>query len=339
MTHSFSLNRNDAGAKALTFALIAGVTLLLLPYLSGLIGAAILFVVARPIRRWIDPSHTHHAAAFATIFLLFVALVLPTAWMIAALITQIPVGMQTLQQSAAVQRLMAIHIGGVELGSRVGDASSAIVAWSSRQTMLAVSSILSATLNLIIAMFGAYYLLLSNDVLWQRFKAALPFEEATSELLRRRFHRVTEAMLLGVVLTCLAQGLLVGVAFWLVKLPQPLLWGAVTAVVAILPMFGSAIVWLPAVLVLFSQQRYAEASLLGALGLVIISNIDNALRMVVYRRVSQIHPMVTLVGAFAGVRVFGVAGLLTGPLLVSYAIELARIYRANHAPPELEVVA
>ena len=331
------MNRNDPGAKLLTIALVAAVAFLLLPYLSGLIGAAILFVVARPIRHWLDPSRKHRTAAFATIFLLFVALVLPSAWLIAALVAQIPDAIEALQRSNGVQSVMTMRMGGVELGSRIGDASSAIVAWSSRQTMAAVTSMLNATLNLVIAMFGAYYLLLSNETLWARFKTVLPFHDATSELLRRRFHRVTEAMLLGVVLTCAAQGLLVGLAFWLVRLSQPLLWGAVTAVVAMLPMFGSSIVWLPGVLVLISEHRYPEAALLGGLGLVIVSNVDNALRMVVYKRVSQIHPMITLVGAFAGARAFGFAGLLIGPLLVSYAIELMRVYRASHHPPELDV--
>jgi predicted PurR-regulated permease PerM len=67
---------------------------------------------------------------------------------------------------------------------------------------------------------------------------------------------------------------------------------------------------------------------LGILGMVVVSNVDNALRLVVYRRVSQIHPMITLVGAFAGVRAFGLAGLVIGPLIMSFALELFKLSRA-----------
>lgn len=306
---------------------MAGVTLLLLPFLSGLIGAAVLYVVALPVVRWLDPARRHKGVALGVVLMLFVVIVLPGGWLLAELLGQAPDAARSLQESAAVQRLMVLQVGDFDVGSYLRQASSAIIGWSSRQTMVAVTGLLNATLNLAIALFGAYYLLVGAEALWERTKAQLPFCPTTAEFLRLRFHRVTEAMLLGVVLTCAAQGALVAAAFAALRLPHPLLWGAVTAVVAILPIFGSAIVWFPGVLVLFAQQRPVAALALATLGALVISNIDNALRLVVYRRVSQIHPMVTLVGAFAGVRAFGLAGLLLGPLVFSYAIELLRIQR------------
>jgi predicted PurR-regulated permease PerM len=105
----------------------------------------------------------------------------------------------------------------------------------------------------------------------------------------------------------------------------------VTAVASILPIFGSALVWMPGALVLVAQDRYTAAIALAAFGALVISNVDNALRLVVFRRVSHVHPMVTLVGAFGGVRVFGLAGLLVGPLVLSYAIELFRTYERENA--------
>jgi predicted PurR-regulated permease PerM len=139
-------------------------------------------------------------------------------------------------------------------------------------------------------------------------------------------------MLLGVVLTGVAQGTIVGATFWIMGLPHPLLWGGLTALASVMPMFGSALVWIPASLLLLAQDRYMAAAVLAGIGALIVSNIDNALRLVVYRRVSQIHPMVTLVGAFAGVRAFGIAGVLIGPLVLSYMIELFKLQRAPDVP-------
>jgi predicted PurR-regulated permease PerM len=321
-------DRNRLGAKAITIALVAAVAYLLLPFLAGLIGSAVLYVLAAPFTRRAGEPHRRVVSFFAVIVLAF-ALVLPGIWLVVQLLGQVPDAARTLQEAAFVQRLMALNVGAFDIGSQLQRVSGDIVRWSSRQTFAALGGLLSATLNLIIALFGAYYLMISSDRVWERLKTALPFGPTTSELLRIRFHRVTEAMLLGVVLTGVVQGTLVGVTFAVIGFDHALLWGAVTAAVSMLPMFGSAIVWVPGVAVLFAQERYTAAIVLATLGALIVSNADNALRLIVYRRVSHIHPMVTLVGAFAGVNTFGIAGLLLGPLVLSYAIELLRLYLAQ----------
>jgi predicted PurR-regulated permease PerM len=141
-------------------------------------------------------------------------------------------------------------------------------------------------------------------------------------------------MLLGIALTAALQGLVVGVAFWLVELPQPLFWALITAFVSVLPVFGSALVWLPGTIVLVADGRYGAALALLAIGAGIASNIDNVIRPMVYRRVSHIHPMTTVVGAFAGVAQFGVIGVLLGPLAISYFFELVRMYRLEYGTVE-----
>jgi predicted PurR-regulated permease PerM len=135
------------------------------------------------------------------------------------------------------------------------------------------------------------------------------------------------------------QGALVGVGFWVVDLPNPLFWGTVTAFASILPVLGSGLVWLPAVLILAAQERYASAVVLLVIGGGIASNVDNVIRPLVYRRVSNIHPMITLVGAFAGVRYFGLLGLLLGPLAIAYLFELLRFYREDYGAPRAEALS
>lgn len=329
---------DPAVARLLALGLAAGIVVLLLPFVAGLIGAGVLFVIARPAVQWIDPSRSRRAVALAAVVLLFFVLVVPGVWLVAEIVAQIPAAFDRLQHSMVVERAMALQLGDVNVGAQLKDAVGAIVAWSSRQTMSALTGLMNASLNLIVALFGAYYLLVSGSSLWRRMRDLLPFAPAVSEHLRHRFVRVTEAMLLGVALAGLAQGVIVGVMFVLLGLPHAALWGAVTAVVSMLPMFGSGIVWVPASLILLGQERYAAAAILVVVGALIVSNVDNALRLAVYRRISHVHPMLTLVGAFAGVKMFGLAGLLIGPLVLSYGIELLGVSRpagpGTLAPPE-----
>jgi predicted PurR-regulated permease PerM len=92
--------------------------------------------------------------------------------------------------------------------------------------------------------------------------------------------------------------------------------------VSVLPVLGSALVWGPATVFLLLQQRVGAAIMVAVAGGLVASNVDNVVRLVVYRRVSGIHPMLTLVGAFAGVRAFGLVGVFVGPLMLSYFMEL-----------------
>jgi predicted PurR-regulated permease PerM len=188
----------------------------------------------------------------------------------------------------------------------------------------------SASINLVIAFFGLYYMLHAGGQQWDSFREYVPFSADTADALRLHFHRVTKATLLGTMATAAAQGALIGLGFLVVGLPDPLFWGSMAAFASVLPVLGTALVWGPAVIVLAVQDRYGAMIGMLVIGWLLASNIDNLIRPMVYRRVSNIHPMITLVGAFAGIKYFGLPGLLLGPLGIAYFFELLRFYRMEY---------
>lgn len=320
----------------LILALAGGIAFALIPFVGGLLGGPVLAVATAPAYRWLRARIGAEPAAFLIAVVTLMLLLLPGAILVTGLAAQAPNALAQLQQSEAFRRLAQLRIGGFDVGSALASSGSDIASWLSRQTGALVGSVTHAMLNLLIALFGTYYTLTAGHETWWRLAKHLPFSTATSDHLRRRFHDVTEAMLLGIVLTALVQGAVVAAGFAIVSLPNPLFWGFVTACVSVLPILGSSLVWLPGAAVLALDQRYGAALLLVAIGAILASNLDNLVRPLVYRRVSNVHPMVTLVGAFAGVRLFGLAGLLLGPLAICYLIELLAVYeheepRANHA--------
>jgi predicted PurR-regulated permease PerM len=124
--------------------------------------------------------------------------------------------------------------------------------------------------------------------------------------------------------------LLVAIGFALTGLPNAVFWGVFTVVVAILPVVGAGLVWGPGVLALVLDGRYGAAIALGIWGVLAVGGVDYVIRPMVFRRWAQIHPIVTLVGAVAGVPYFGILGLLIGPLALSYFFELIRMYREEY---------
>jgi predicted PurR-regulated permease PerM len=104
----------------------------------------------------------------------------------------------------------------------------------------------------------------------------------------------------------------------------------VTVVLAILPVVGSGLVWGPGVFSLALEGSYGRAVGLALWGILVVGNVDNVIRPMVFRRWAQIHPFITIIGAFAGIQYFGLLGLVIGPLAISYFFELIRMYRAEY---------
>jgi predicted PurR-regulated permease PerM len=325
-----SLHEPRDRAALLILLLATAIALALIPFLSGLFGAAVLYVICLRPYRWLERRMRPGFAAALTLIATLVVIALPLAWLIAMVVAQTPGALQSLQASPVLDRIAQTRIGDYDVGAELARASGTIISWLSRRALAFVGSATSALLNLLIAFFGLYYMLRSGPTMWHATRGVIPFSSATAEALKDRFASVTEATLLGTVLIAVIQGTLVGTAFRIVGLSNPLFWGTVTAFASILPVLGSALVWMPATLVLVAQSRYGAAVVMVVIGAGIASNIDNLIRPMVYRRVSHIHPMITLVGAFAGVKYFGLVGLLLGPLSIAYLFELLGFYRKEY---------
>lgn len=317
-------------ARVLVALLGAAVLYALLPFLSGFVGAAVLAIAVTPAYERLS-RHTSRRVAAVTVTIGTVLLVLvPGAALVMSLLAQAPAVARAVSGSPLLQRLATLQIAGIDIGAYADSAVTALVAWFSRQALALVGGLTLATLNVLVAIVGLYYLLIANGSAWRGLRGLLPFSPATLDVLATRFRTTTESMILGILLTAVAQGAVVGGAFALVGLPNAPFWGFVTGCTSVLPILGSAFVWVPGTLVLVADHRYGAAVTLGLIGLIVASQIDNVIRPIVYRRVSQIHPLVTLVGAFAGMRVFGFAGLLLGPLGISYLLELLKAYRVEY---------
>jgi len=310
--------------------LAAGVAWASLPFLAGLLGAVVLAVLLAPPYRRLAPRIGPRRAAMLLAFASALLLAAPIALVLAWVIGQAPHVLQQVASSAAFARLADLRVGPLDVGAQLADAGRAAVAWGSRTLVGAAAGVTRTTLNLLLAAVGLYYLLPDGPALWRRVRAFIPFSSEGADHLAERFTSVTEAAIIGIVVTAIAQGLTVGLGVWAVGLPNPALWGAMTAVVSILPILGSALVWVPGVVVLLLAERPGAALALGLIGGLIASNVDNVIRPLIYRRVSGLHPMAGLLGAFAGVELFGLLGLVLGPLAIAYCLELIRLYEMEY---------
>ena len=320
---------------ALVIAILATIVAVgLSPFTSGLLGAAVLYVVLVRPYQWLERVSKPGIAATAVLVAALLLIALPVTWLIGMLIHQAPDALHQLQNSGVYARLGRMRVGALEVGPELAKASGTLLSWFSSQLLVFVGGATSFVVNLVIAFFGLYYLLRSGLQWWATVRRYIPFFPRISDALLNRFFGVTEATLLGTALIAVFQGTLVGTGFWIVGLANPVFWGVVTSFASVLPVLGSGLVWLPATLVLLAQSRSGAAATMLFMGAGIASNVDNIVRPLVYKRVSDIHPMITLVGALAGVRYFGLLGILLGPLAIAYLFETLRAYREEYGAVE-----
>ncbi len=321
---------------ALLVALLGvGLALALAPYATGLIGAVVLYVIFAPLngalRKHLSPGLT---ASLITGLALILVLV-PGFSFAGLIVSQAQEMASGVVQSPLLKRLGDPHlrVAGFAIGPRLATLGETLVTWMGSSAFGLIGTATRLALNLTIAFFTFYFLLLRPQESWELVNPYIPFSEENTERLRQRFRDVTNSTLVGTLLVAMAQGALVAAAFAVVGLSNAVFWGAVTAIFAILPLVGSGLIWGPGAISLALDGRYAAAVGMAIFGIVIVGMVDNILRPFVYRRWAQIHPLVTLIGAIGGVRYFGVLGILIGPLGLSYFFELIRMYHEEYIEP------
>jgi predicted PurR-regulated permease PerM len=321
-------------AAFLIFVLGMAVVYALWPFSTGLVGTPVLYVIFAPVYRWLARWMKPGLAA-GLVVLLGVILVLGPGVSIVGIIAGEAQDMASgVIRSPLLTRLRELRIGPYDVGAQIEAFGSRLVAFIGSSALSLIGTATRLGIQLTITFFGLYYLLLAPQYVWRQVLPFIPFSRHNAEILRDRFQDVTISTLIGTGLTATVQGLLVGLAFWVTGIPNAVFWGVVTIVLAILPVVGSGLVWGPGALSLALEGNYGRAIALALWGLIVVGNVDNVIRPMVFRRWAQIHPFITILGAFAGLQYFGLLGLIIGPLAISYFFELIRMYRAEYLNDE-----
>jgi predicted PurR-regulated permease PerM len=318
--------------RAALLLLVLGAALLvaLSPYATGLLGIPVLYVVFAPVCTWLTKHVQPRLAASLVVVLVLFVIVVPGVSFAGLVVNQAQQIAGGVIQSPLLARLAELHVGKVDVGSQLADLGSKIVGFIGSSAFGLIGTATRLALNLTIALFGLFYLLLRPVDTWSAVRPYIPFSARNAEKLKTRFFDVTTSTVIGTGMTAVIQGTLVGLGFWATGVPNALFWGVVTMVFAILPVVGSGLVWGPGALALLIGHRYAAGIGLAVWGAIVVGNVDYVIRPMVYRRWAHIHPLITLVGALAGVRYLGILGLLVGPLALSYFFELLKMYSEEH---------
>jgi predicted PurR-regulated permease PerM len=173
-----------------------------------------------------------------------------------------------------------------------------------------------------LTLFFMFFFIRDGADMIRATRELIPMPPAKRKELFVHLAAVTRAVVVGTGLTALIQGALVGIGFLIVQLPSPIVFGVVAALLSLLPFGGTAIVWIPAVIILAAQDRWVAAIFMLVWGALLVSLIDNFLKPMLISGRAEVATLTVFIGVLGGVTAFGAIGLFLGPVLLALAIAL-----------------
>lgn len=313
------------------------------PFLMTILMAAIFAALTRPLYRRLKEwfGGRSNLAAALSLFLLFFGILLPLVGLLGAVTaegikvsqTVKPWIQKQISEPAEISDLLKKipfyeHILPyketifLKAGEMVGRLSTYLINSLSSVTVMTAQFIFM----LFIFLYTMFFFLVDGRRILSGVLHYLPLQPDDQERMLDRFTSVTRATLKGIAVIGMVQGSLVGAAFAAVGFPSAIFWGTVAAVMSMVPGIGTAIVWLPGVIILFMGGHYGAGIGLLAFCILVVSGIDNFLRPRLVGKDTRMHELLILFGTLGGILMFGVAGIIIGPIIAALVVTVWEIY-------------
>lgn len=303
------------------------------PILFAIIWGMILAYVFMPAyNRVLSRVKNEYLAATITLIIAILLILIPL-WFI------IPIAVQQIFEVYKFSQ--GLNLDGF-IGSIFPAASSAFVVQAGatlnliigKITSAAINSLIEITLNiplllvdLIIIAFVFFFTLKDSDKLKIFARSISPLSHANEDMVAKQFKDITYSTIYGRFVVGVAQGLLSGLGFLMFGVKNALLLTMLSMFLAVLPTLGVFFVWIPVAIYMFASGNIAVAIAFVLYNLIIVSNIDNVLLVYIMSKRTTLSPLFALISSIGGLFLFGLIGIVIGPLIFAYFIILVDLYR------------
>ena len=316
--------------------------LMLQPFVMVLEWAAVLVIVFYPVhKRIVERIGRPGLAALVSCILVVVIILFPLTFIIATLARELAGSAQTIPQqigpfldthSPATARIFDwLQEKGIVQGDQsqqflMDQAQSALRGLAGRSVGI-LGNVLGTIVKAFFVVFTMYYLFRDGEKIVHGLPTVLPLTRNQSEYILGRTSQVISASVYGVVTIALIQGALGGMAFWILGVPSPTLWAVILALVCMIPIAGSFFVWLPIALYLGLTGHWTKALIMVLWGAFVISTVDNFLRPRLMRQYTKLHELLVFFSVLGGLQVFGLLGIVLGPVVLAVTIGLLDTFK------------
>jgi len=306
-------------------------------FFSAFLGAVIFYVLFRKfmIYMTMQKNFKKPIAAILIILISFVIVILPIGLMISMILQkvltvaknpdQIKHYFETLSKKAS---MLPFDVSPETIGPKVAT-------FISQNAGGVIGSTFNIAASLLIMYFLLYFLLMNVVKLEQTLVKYLPFEQKRTNQFAQELVTQTFANAICVPAVAVAQGLAVYISLRIAGVPEPGILSLIAGFASVIPIVGCGLVWVPVALYLFANNQIWQGFFITGYSALVLVTVENGIRMIVARRIGNIHPLATVFGVILGLKFFGVPGLVFGPFLINCLMLLIRIYHEEYKAPRI----
>ncbi len=310
------------------------------PFIPAFTWALTLTVLLTPLFRWLAKK-IKHPNLTASICVLAAALlvVVPATYVATQMLNEIASGATTFQnmdKSGEWQRILAAYPRLEPAGDWItkkfdlAEIINNALAWLTSTAASFIQDSVMQLIGIILTFYMFFYFIRDRIVILNALKMLSPLSVPDMSRMLKEICDTIHATVFGTFAVSIVQGTLGGLMFWWLGLPAPLLWGVVMAILAIVPVFGAFIVWIPAAIFLLLDGSEGKALILTLWGVVVIGGIDNLLYPILVGSRLKLHTIIAFVSIVGGLIVFGPTGLILGPVMFTITRILLEIWSAQN---------
>ncbi len=315
--------------------LVSGVVIFreLRPFLGGIMGAATIYMLLKGQQEYLTVRKRWRRSLAATLLLIeailcFLVPLSLVTWMLVDRIQHIAIDPQSIIRPINhIAHLIEERTGYYPFEQRNINYLISLIPKAGQWVM---SSIGNLGINMAVLLLVLYFMLIGGERMEHYFRDILPFNRTDSDNILHEIGMIVRSNAIGIPLLALIQGLAAYIGYVIFGAPTPLFWGVITCFATIIPLFGTGLVWLPLSLYMGLNGQWGAAIGLSIYSAVILSQIDNFVRLILQKKMADIHPLVTIFGVFIGLSLFGFMGIIFGPLLLSLFIFCVNLFKEHY---------
>jgi predicted PurR-regulated permease PerM len=315
--------------------LIMGVILIkeFAPFLGGILGAFTIYIVVRNQMFYLTEQKRWNKSLVAllllaeTILCFLIPLTL-AVWLFIAEIQDFNV--DTGELVALIEHLAALIKEKTTYDVLDTGNLTSVISILPKVGQFLMSGISGFIINIVMLLLVLYFMLTDGRKMEQYVDEILPFSRSNRHVVLKELNTLVKANALGIPLLAIIQGSIAFVGYLIFGAPSPVVFAFLTCFASIVPLLGTGLVWLPLSAYIALTGDWMNALGLFAYSLLILTNIDNLIRLVLQKKLADTHPLVTIFGVIIGLSLFGFMGVIFGPILLSCFILCFNIFKVEY---------
>ena len=326
------------GPLAIVLTILYFSLIIIKPFIYHIILAMVVAYIFYPINKFIfEKSGKKNFTAIFMTLTVIILVVLPFFFILNSLIKQIPVAYSHLGDALSNSRIWTeyINLRLIDYGVEI-DLSQIIQNISAYFLNIAkgiITSLPSKVLSLVMFLIFLFFSFRDGKNMLEKLKIYLPFSKTKTHIIFLEAKKMLDALVYGQIITAFIQSILAMLIYTIIGVKAPIFWGILTLMFAMIPMIGPAIVYTPLSIGIFAAGYFASDTIgmikgviLLVFGVAIISTVDNVVKPILISDKISFHPSLIFVGVFGGVAVFGMTGIILGPMILTLLTTFFNIY-------------